>query len=192
MERKDTKEFKEEETIAKTLSKGQVVTVPINGKEKKIFWANTVFSSCVYYRAYTKRNVNEAVNIGMLDTLHNREKTKVEGDDDYIILEQPSALDDTVSIKIDGVVVMPDKFTSASGVLRFDHTPKQEIEIEYDYYEPSIYSDIVNNASTCMLIYLSVREEYNHAKKVFESPEVVGEMTENEASEIISVYLDKS
>ncbi len=189
MERQEEK--RSVDTLKKILREGKPVTIEVDGEKKDVFWANIGFSSRIYYRAYVSKQVRAAEESGILDRLKGKEEIDTDGEKKAIVLKHSSIISETVDLKLDGNPIFTDKYSVNTGVALFEHEPKGKLEVEYEYYDPDVFEEISNDAMTCVLIFLSVRDIEDHNKKIFKTPGDVGELTVEDAGNIVSTYLEK-
>lgn len=188
----------DEEKIKKLLLAEGELEIPVGEKEKKkVYWVRQGFNWRTYYKANARKKIKEAVKLGVISVDHYSGVLKgiVDGKNTIFTLDPHSVVDGTLKVTIgstlkkEGVDYVYD-FTWR--VLSFlEKAPQNEPVVEYDYYDPKIYDEIVNDAQNCMMICLAVREKDNHNKKVFETPEEVEKLSATDIYMILGEYVKK-
>lgn len=184
------------ETLEKVLNPEGEIEIPVgDGRRDKVYWARSGFRTRGFLMAYTKKVIKEAEKIGILSlsSIKNGKLVgKMDGENTTFGLEHPSVKEETLRLNLRGKPLSKDSYIYSIGLLFFSKPPSPEITVDYDYYDEESYREIVNNATTCMLIYLCVRRIDEHKERYFSSPDEVGDrLTMLEAGEITTIYLNK-
>lgn len=185
----------DEERVKKILLAEGELEIPIGEKEKKkVYWVRQGFNWRTYYEAYARKKIKEAVKLGVISVDHYSGVPKgiVDGKNMVFILDPYSVVDETLKVKIGSTLKKEDVdyvYDSTWRVLSFlEKAPANDIVVEYDYYDPKIYDEIVRDAQNCMMICLAVREKDNHEKKIFEKIEDVEKLSTADIYTILGEY----
>lgn len=188
-----------EELLTKIVNPEGEFEVTLNGKSKKIYWSRVGFSDRVYFRSYFKSKLNEAINSGLMSIEgHYKGLTEEETDGHSTVfsLKPNSIVDGTLRVyfkKIDGkeaLLTDGKDYTYAADfkALFFSKAPADELVVEYDFYDQSIYDEMYQSSFSSVLILLSCREISNHNKKIFKNIDEVNKLTAEEISSLIQFY----
>jgi len=188
----------DEEKIKKLLLAEGEITIPIgDGKKKEVYWVRQGFNWKTYFDAYARKKIKEALDLKVLSVDHflGNPKGVIDGKNTIFNLDPHSVIEGTLKVKIgsalkrEGIDYIYDP--SWRALFFLEEAPQDEVSVEYDYYDPKTYDEIVRDAQNCMLICLAVREKDNHDKKVFDTPEDVERLSRLEIFEILGEYVKK-
>lgn len=191
----DLPEDKEAERILS--AEGEIEIPAGEDKKKKAYWVKQGFNWRTYYDAYTRKKLKEAVNLGIISIDHyaGSPKEVVDGKNAVFTLDPHSVVDGTLKVKTGST---PKKegadyvYDPAWRVLSFLEKPPQgDVMVEYDYYDPKIYDQIVRGAQNCMMIFLAVREIDNHEERIFKTLKDVEELSAKDVYAILGEYMKK-
>ena len=185
----------DEENITKIVAPEHESEIPIgNGKRKKVFWARVGFGNRTQFKSFFKKKIRESVDTGLFG-IEGHHDGAPEGDvngENTIFFLNPQSLDEKTLRVYEGSTPKKEgleyTYSSETRVLFFIKAPKDNVRVEYDYYDPEIYENIFNDSFLIALIFLCAREIENHDKRVFKSPEEIGNLTTMEVNEILSLY----
>lgn len=187
---------KDEENLAKIARKGIELELVINDEKKKAYWSKLGFDSRLSIRAYVKKRIKQAVKEGLLspDSIETSPIGLIDGKNTTFFLF-PSAIDyDSLEIYENDTLKLKDidyTYDPNLRVVFFNKPPSGKLKAKYNYYDQEIFDGITNNASLCMFLYLSLREPENKQKKIFNSPEEVGELSDLELVNIVNKYMQE-
>jgi len=187
----------DEENLQKVVSPEAEFEIPIgNGKRKRVFWTRIGFNSRVYFKAYFRKKLKEAIESGLIG-IDSHFKGSPIGDVDgknATFTLSPSSIDEsTLKVYIGSTLKKEGQDYSYSDDLRvllFNKPPSEgtKITVEYDYYDQSVFTTLYNDCFITVLIYLCAREIDNHNKRIFDKIDDIGLLTMTEINEIISLY----
>ena len=162
------------------------------GENKKVWWARIGYDSRIYFTAYFDKKLEEAVNIGLITLEKISNKIEADGKEKIYHLKE-TLKEETLLLKLDNNVIPEEKYTfdALTGILYFPDPPEGNLLIEYENYkEKKIYQEIERNANMSVLIFLSLKNIGDHNKRIFSSPQSVGEvLSMAEANDIITKYI---
>jgi len=186
------KENENENEIIEVVRPEGEMEINFLGKNRKVWWARIGYDSRVYFTAYFNKKLEEAVRLGLITLEKISNEIKADGKRKMYHLKG-TPKEDTLSIKLDNNTVPEEKYTfdPITSVLYFPDPPEGDLLIEYESYkERNVFQEIERNANMSVLIFLSLRDIENHDKKIFSSPQQVGEiLSMAEANDIISKYI---
>ena len=188
----------DEERIKKLLLAEGELEIPVgDGKKKEIYWIRQGFNWKTYYNAYARKKIKEAIQLGVLSIDHYSGAPigEIDGKNTIFTLDPHSVVDKTLKVKIGSTLKKENVdyvYDSTWRVLSFlEKAPESELVVEYDYYDPKTYDEIVRDAQNCMMICLAVREKDDHEKKVFKMPEDVEKLSAADIYAILGEYVKK-
>lgn len=187
--------IEDEKEIEKVVRPEGEFEIPVgNDKRKRVFWARVGFGSRAYYRSYFKKKLNEAVRSGLVEIEgHFKGKPigKIDGKNTILTLD-PQSIDEKTLRIYEGSTLKKEgddySYSPDLRVLFFIKPPVNDLTVEYDYYDPEIYSTIFNDSFIMVLIFLCAREIDKHNERVFKSVEEIGQLSMPEVNEIMTMY----
>ena len=187
---------KDDEVLSKVIRPEGEMEIPIGEDDvmKKVYWVRTGFDSRVFYHAYFKKKLQEAIDMDVITRSHvNKAPTGiVDGKNSAFSIEPHSIVEGTLKVFRGSTLCNSDEYSYNSDlrVLFFYKPPISKVIVAYDYYDQEIYDELYNNAIACILVYFSARELGNHNKKVFKSPDEVGTLNQIRINDILGKYMD--
>jgi len=186
----------EEGKLAKIVSPEGEFEIPIgNGNKKKVFWSRIGFDSRVYFKAYFKKQLKEAIKNGFIDIdghYHGAPVGDVDGKN-TIYTFSPSSLEESTLKVFTGNKQLKSgteyNYSSDMRVLFFNDATLKDITVDYDYYDLEIYEQLFNNCFIKCMIYLCAKELEDHNKAVFSSLGAVGQLSLQDVNDIFALHL---
>jgi len=175
--------------LTKVLKSGIEVEFELGGQKVKGYWQKIGFSDRPLFKAYATKKIREAEELGVIERKFiKKEILPSEPEQTVFFLNPVPAIDS--EIKVEGTDV-PYIFTPELATIVFDNPLSKQFTVSYSYFDTNDYSEIINNAYACMLIFLSLRKSDDHKKRFFNSIQDVESLGQQEINDILTPYIEK-
>jgi len=174
-----------DELIKRLLSDGSVIKVRLGNQEKEFYWQKLGYAERPLIKAYAINKIADLINKGILSVKSIQYSILVKNA--MVTLQPAPSPLSSIKIKPNNIEYT---FIPEAGILSFNEPLNQEIEVAYEYIDNPAYNEIYTSASACMLIYLCLRDKDEHNKKIFNSPEEVGQLSDEEINNLLNAYIN--